>query len=148
MKDTFNLFRRIKTTEFFHALRILSPKENLMKNKLSLFLRLVDNEFTLDLINNLIEESKNSIINNSLINEIINIINKEDLEITIESLKLEVMSKLNEINYNKNQHENSNELTNEIRSKLSKSEINKTKIEELLSAFEPAIYENEYTDTE
>jgi len=100
------------------------------------------------LINNLIEESRNSIINNSLINEIINIINKEDLEITIDSLKLEVMSKLNEINYNKNQHENSNELTNEIRSELSKSVINKTKIEELLSAFEPAIYENEYTDSE
>ncbi len=109
---------------------------------------MVDNEFTLDLINNLIEESKNSIINNSLINEIINIINKEDLEITIDSLKLEVMTKLNEINYNKKQRENSNELTNEIRSELSKSVINKTKIEELLSAFEPASYENEYTDSE
>jgi hypothetical protein len=140
IKDSFNLFRRIKTTQLFNALRIQTPKDNLVKSKLSLFLRLIDNEFTLDVINNVIEESKTSLIGNSLLNEIISIIKSNELDNTIESIKNHVMIKLNEINSLKKYHESSTELVNEIRIELNKRVINTTKIEELLSAFIPNIY--------
>jgi len=43
----------------------LNTLDNIIKTKLNLYLRLIENQFTLILIENLIEESNNNIINNS-----------------------------------------------------------------------------------
>jgi len=90
VKDSFGLFRRIRSTELFLALKLLPSIEMLKKNKLSLFLRLIANEFTNKVLENLLLESNVVEIQDSLVNDIIEIIKEYDenfTEITMESLK-------------------------------------------------------------
>ncbi len=149
LKDSLCLFRRIKSTELFRALKILPPLDNLVKMKLNLFLRLAENQFTFGLIKNLIEESRTRTINNSLLNEIISLTNIDLNNITIESIKIGVMVKLNEIHASKKQQEDNNILVSEIRTELLKNKIDTKKIEELLEAFEAySNSDNDDTDSD
>jgi len=90
VKDSFGLLRRTRSTELFLALKLLPSIEMLKKNKLSLFLRLIANEFTNKVLENLLLESNVVEIQDSLVNDIIEIIKEYDenfTEITMESLK-------------------------------------------------------------
>jgi hypothetical protein len=62
IKDSLGLFRRIKSSELFLALRIMPSFESIKKSKLALFLRLCENEYTKTVIKNIIKDSKTTVI--------------------------------------------------------------------------------------
>jgi len=97
IKDSLGLFRRIKSFELLLALRIMPSFESLKKNKLALFLRLCENDYT------------KTVIKDSLLNDIYELISeKTDIqpapEFALNQLKLE-------FNFEKEK----NELVQEVR---------------------------------
>jgi len=79
LKDSLGLFRRIHSTELFSALDILPTTEQIKRNKSSLFYRLLDNQFTRDIVDNVLIESKVFLIENSLINDINDLVGTADM---------------------------------------------------------------------
>jgi hypothetical protein len=131
MKDSLGLFRRIYSTHIFKALGLETTTNIIKRNKISLFQRLLNNDFTRSIINEIIVESKKTTIENSLLNDVIDLIGLDDLEIM--NINSEIF--LNEI---KRQHKNRllNPITAELDILLSNRIIDCEKIENLCNAYD------------
>ena len=131
LKDSLGLFRRIHSTELFSALDILPTTEQIKKNKLNLFYRLLDNQFTRDIVDNVLIESKVFLIENSLINDINDLVGTADMV----NIKNSIDSYLNNQTIEFLKFKNTY-LVNMIRNGLNNVVINKKEIENLLQAYE------------
>jgi hypothetical protein len=129
LKDSLGLFRRIHSTELFSALDILPTTEQIKRNNLNLFYRLLDNQFTRDIVDNVLIESKVFLIENSLINDINDLVGTADMV----NIKNSIDSYLNNqtIEFLKFKS-----VVNMIRNELNNVVINKKEIENLLQAYE------------
>jgi hypothetical protein len=140
IKDSLGLFRRIKSSELFLALRIMPSFELIKKIKLALFLRLCENEYTKTVIKNIINDSKTTVIKDSLLNDIYEIISEKiDIQPAPEFDELinGSMFALNQLKREFNFEKEKNELVQEVRNQLNNKIIDRLKIEELLKTFEP-----------
>ena len=131
LKDSLGLFRRIHSTELFSALDILPTTEQIKRSKLNLFYRLLDNQFTRDIVDNVLIESKVFLIENSLINDINDLVGTADMV----NIKNSIDSYLNNqtIEFLKFK---STYLVNMIRNELNNVVINKKEIKNVLQAYE------------
>jgi hypothetical protein len=139
IKDCIGLFRRIKSTELFLALKIMPSLVTIEKNKLSLFIRLCDNEMTKKILHELMDESKHKMISDSLINDIIDILNhyaQTSTSTTLNEIRNACNSTLNTIIKNHKFEMDNNELSIIVREELLKEVVMTEKIEFLLKCYE------------
>ena len=119
--------------------------EMLKKAKLSLLLRLLDNEYTMKVVENILKESQVLLVKDSLINDIIEIAhnNIDDLnDLTIDTLKIACTTSLNELLRNYKHELDNNELVTNIRDEFLNENLNHKAIEELLKCFDQSDMEN------
>jgi len=139
IKDCIGLFRRIKSTELFLALKIMPSLVTIEKNKLSLFIRLCDNEMTKKILHELMDESNHKMISDSLINDIIDILNhyaQTRTSTTLNEIRNACNSTLNTIIKNHKFEMDNNELSIIVREELLKEVVMTEKIEFLLKCYE------------
>jgi len=136
LKDSLGLYRRIFSTELFLALDLNTTKNNIIKSKLKLYLRLMSNDYTNEIIRNVIIDSKSFIIENSLLNEIHGLIGTlydEDVCLNVDnfldSLRLDEHTK------------KQTEIIWELRNELNQVYLDHNKIEKILQSYEEKEYE-------
>jgi hypothetical protein len=83
LKDSLRLFRRIFSTSLFKALGLESTINIIRRNKITLFQRLLSNDFTSRLIQEIMEESKHKLIENSILNDVNELITLEDDQVQV-----------------------------------------------------------------
>jgi hypothetical protein len=131
LKDSLGLFRRIYSSKLFKALDLETTVNIIKRNKISLFLRLLNNKYTETVIAELINESKSQLIENSLLNDINDLIGIGP----IEEMKIKGDIFLNNIKVEHKKRLDDN-VTAEISNLLNYRIIDKQKIENILSSFE------------
>jgi len=134
LKDSLGLFRRIFSTSLFKALGLESTINIIRRNKITLFQRLLSNDSTCRLIREIMEESKYKLIENSILNDVNELITLEDNLIDVNN-NCDVF--LNEI---KKEHKNrlNDPVIAELSMLLNKRFIDKNEIESLLSSYDKA----------
>lgn len=136
LKDALDLFRRIHSTELFMALNLRPTSLCIKRNKLNLIRRLLNNEYTKEIILNILVESEQNLVENSILNDINDMIGikKKDL-LEIDELNQKIDKELMEIS---NEFQYKSDTVVELTHELNQLRINKSKIENLLQAYEIA----------
>jgi hypothetical protein len=101
-KIALKLSTRIKTTELFLALKILSTKQHIKQLKLAFFIRLTHNSYTRSIIEEILRSGNKNKITNSFINEIFNI--TRSISLDLKTIEKQCALKLNQYK-NKFDHE-------------------------------------------
>jgi hypothetical protein len=136
------LYRRIHSTELLLALDLNTTVEHIKKCKLNLFNRLINNTFTKEIIDNILNESASERIENSLLNDVndlINIFDRNNWQANIDRKLIQL-----HIDYKKNKEQ---ALVQQVRCELAAKFINHGKIEDLLKAYESDDYINIFDET-
>jgi len=149
LKDALGLFRRIHSTELFLALNLKTTFCCIKRNKLNLFRRLINNEYTKEIISNVLIESEQNVVENSLLNDINDMIGIHKNEmLDTHAINQKIDRELMQLN---NEPQNKSDIVVELRHELNQLRINRAKIENLLQAYEVAEdnyeIENIFTET-
>lgn len=130
LKDSLGLFRRIYSSNIFKALGLETTVNIIKRNKITLFQRLLKNNYTKQIIYEIINESKSTTIENSLINDVIDLIGLYDLDnmIALSDIFLNELKRQHKLRLE-------NPVIAELEDLLSNRIINIDKIENLTSSY-------------
>jgi hypothetical protein len=131
LKDSLGLFRRIHSSELFLALDLFKTADQLIKNKLKFYKRLLINDYTKEVIDNIIIDSSSYQIENSILNEVHDLIEALD-----DNVDENIYNKLNELTTQFNRDRQA-DLIWTLKNELNQQHLDCSKIELLLQAFEP-----------
>ncbi len=141
IKTSLNLYNRIHTTELFLALNMDTTVNTLMKYKLALFIRLCNNNYTRELLEEILAEGNRNIVEGTILNDVLDILELDEQSIDLAMIKSKCMEYCNGYKNRLKLIIKDNEISQELKILLKDVYLNKLLIENILQAYDMEQYE-------